>query len=164
MDFSTLSKDQLREECTTRGIPVSGTNPELIDRLNMYEAQRAEAEGSDVDDDDLLAAASVPAPAAPAVPSTPEVPVMTTPEATAANPTSVVDPSLLPGNRYEVTFPCQSELSTGVHQDNLLRARDAAEQAGHTVRGDAAYSASRTGFRTINGVRHAVYEVPIRKE
>lgn len=169
MDFSTLNKEQLREELLARQLPVSGTNPELIDRLNAYEYTKAQVEGApDMgEDDDLLGDLGDPPPA-PTPTAPPEAPVTqpdpnsaVQPDPSPAEPQK--DPRLLPGNRFEAVFACPSELSTGVHQDNQLRARAAAEEAGYAVRGGA-YSAIRVGFRDIKGIRHAVYELSIRKE
>ena len=82
--YSAMVKEQLREEAGRRGLPVSGTNEELIHRLEQY----------DVDNDPLLAEAERenqastpperPSPAAKT--STPPTVAPAHPEATEATP------------------------------------------------------------------------------
>ncbi len=166
MDFSTLNKEQLRDECVARNLGVSGTNVELVDRLTAYEASKPPA-----DDEDLLSDLGDEPPVVtkrenPPIPTTPETPVTDSTDPKMATPADIdvpepEDPRVLPGNRFEMLFACPSELSTGVHQDNLERTWQAAAEANYNPRGGA-YGATRTGFRTVDGKRHAVYEIGIR--
>ncbi len=152
MDFSTLNKEQLRDECVARNLPVSGTNVELVDRLTAYEASKPSEEDDllgDLDDEPTQPPAEAPV----------TDPKMATP--TGVDVPDPVDPRILPGSRFEQLFECPSELSTGVHQDNLRRTWQAAAEAGYNPRGGA-FAATRTGFRNVKGVRHAVYEIAIR--
>lgn len=162
MDFSTLTNAQLRDECGKRSLPVSGTNPDLIDRLNAYEASNP----ANIDPADLLGGDDDEP--APYTPPAPEVLVTDpTPAPIVADPAPVVeppaDPRILPGNRFEMLFPCRNELSTGVHEENLLALWQEAAEAGYNPRGGA-YGGYRTGFRDVKGARHAVYEISIRPD
>ena len=149
--YSAMVKEQLREEAGRRGLPVSGTNEELIHRLEQY----------DVDNDPLLAEAERenqastpperPSPAAKT--STPPTVAPAPPEATEATPVASTGP-------FRTTFRCDGELSTGVHHENCDRTRERAFHAGLQTRGGA----YRIGFEAgDDGHRHAVYEINVRR-
>lgn len=142
MDYTGWNKDQLKDEASKRGLPVSGTNQELIDRLVEH------------DNNDLLGPTDRP----PAPSATPEAP---TPPPAAETPTAAPAPAEAP-KTFTVLYECPGELSTGVHQENLRRCWNDAAAAGHTPRGGA-FAAARTGFTQRDGKRYAVYEIPLVK-
>lgn len=128
-----MNKDQLKDEAAKRGLPVSGTNQELIDRLVGH------------DDDDLLGPGDPPKAADQAPP---EATKETEPEA--------------PRATFTAYYECPGELSTGVHLENVRRCWNDAAAAGYVPRGGA-YAAARTGFVERDGKRYAVYEIPLVK-
>lgn len=134
MDLEEMKKDQLQDEASKRGLPVSGTNPELIERIRTYDA----------DPDNLLGGdgggPSTGGGSAPQAPSEPEKPRLTI---------------------FTAKYECPGELSTGVHQENVRRCWNDAQQAGYEPRGGA-FAAGRTGFVVEGGKRYAVYTIPVR--
>jgi len=137
VDYDSMNKEQLKDEAGKRGLPVSGTVPELVERLQAN------------DNDDLLGDVKPPAPE-PAAPAA---------AAPAAEPPSEPTP---PPTSFKAYYDCPGELSTGVHQENVRRCWDDAVAAGYSPRGGA-YAAARIGFETRGGKRYAVYEIPLHK-
>lgn len=137
-DFDSMTNAQLKEECAKRGLPVSGTNPELVARLEEY------------DSDPLLSGEQQP-----------KADVATVTETATVDRAPEVDRRHTP-SVFRTRFECPGELSTGVHDDNLRRVWAEAVAAGHTPRGGA-FGASRTGFEFDGGRRYAVYEINIRR-
>lgn len=146
--FDAMTNAQLREECSQRSLPVSGTNPELIARLEEY------------DDDQLLQGLTGDAP---------KVDTAAVVEAPSVDKTAAEPPPPPPPGRptrattFVTRFECPGELSSGVHQENLQRIYSEAVAAGHTPRGGA-YGGHRTGFTVDGGRRYAVYEINIRRQ
>lgn len=139
MDYDSMNKDQLKDEAAARGLPVSGTVPELVQRLR------------DHDSDDLLGDSAKPAKSD--APSDVSAPVV-------ANPAPSAEPAP-PLRVYRAKYECPGELSTGVHQENLRRCWQEASDAGHSPRGGA-FGAAMTGFATEGGKRYALYEINLR--
>ena len=153
-------KEELQEIARTRGLAVSGTNPELTARLEQYDTEHA-------GDDDLLTGLDNPPPPPPAEPSTPP---QTAAPASAPNPSPAApaqpaaapDEPAPPPKTIDYTYPCPGELSTGVHEDNRVRAYHQAVTDGYIPRGGLA-GVHRSGWAQKGDGRHAVYTVTLRK-
>src|SRR5688572_9890503 len=152
VNYSTMPKSELQELCRARELPVSGTNVDLIARLEGWDAKQGQPE----DDDDLLneieredqetgeppadqgsvvakmtATTSAQRPAAKMPELGPEI-VQTQPQA---------DRRMATPTTFEIAFAMSGrELSTGLHQDYQKRAYDEAVAAGHQPRGGLAGS------------------------
>lgn len=153
--YEGLLKEQLREEAGRRGLPVSGTNEELVARLEQH----------DLESDPLLEAAAREnqAPAAPSQLS-PASPATTTPPSVVPDVPGVSEaaPEATTG-LFTTTFPCTGELSTGVHHENMERTYQQAVDAGFSPRGGVG-GAHRIRFENDkNGRRVAVYGIHVRR-
>lgn len=136
--YQGMIKEQLRELAGKRGLPVSGTNEELIERLATWDEEADPL----LDESLVQSGEQLPEPA--------------------DNNNVEVNPRM-PIVAFETTFPCPGELSTGVHLEYLERTHRRAVEAGHRPRGQGAMAAARTGWRMVNGERHAVYSIPVSK-
>lgn len=168
--YSDWKQPQLQAEASKRTLSAAGTNAEIIARLEQDDLERANAS------DDLLndlepAAPVVPPqvapvaepqltiqPAAPGQPAGPQPPIQMY-YLPAPTPEPVAPPV---AKTHEVTYPCHNELSTGMHEENRLRAYHDTIAAGLSPRGGLG-GVSRTGFRQVDGARHAVYEVLLQR-
>lgn len=152
-----MKKDELRDLCLQRELPVSGTNSELVARLRGWD----DAHGGD--EPDLLAEAGItqppaeqsPEPLPPTPVPQPVAPVQThedpPPEGEAkANQTVFRTRFEVPGNPNAV-------IPTELHHQCMRSTEDAAVRSGYRVRGQA----SRIGFETDGGKRYAIYEVTL---
>lgn len=143
--YDDLTNDQLKALLATRDLPVSGTKPELLARLEQNDLEKANAGNDDLLDGD---ADQPPAPGEPTPPAAPDEPAGPTEQ-----PKSVL-----------FKYPCYGELSTGAHEDNRRRAYSDAVAAGHAPKGGLA-AVHRARFEEVPGKgRHAVYEVTLRKQ
>lgn len=157
--FDGYKQAELQQACKERDLPASGSNAEMIDRLEQYELLNQDDKGEieikvepAVDLDTPTAPPVVIPPAPPQSDPNPPVPPVDT-----ADGGPVEAPRTL-----EVAFPCPAELSTGLHLEFARRAAEQARAQGHTPKGGDG-GAHRTGWRVIDGVRHAVYEVHLRR-
>lgn len=158
--FDGMKQPELQQACRDRQIPLpsGASNADLVRLLDAYEASLLSDLGESVvevasrpvpvPDGDTGDAPPPPAPA-PATPAAPEA------TETATDPTPVL-------SRFEMVYPCPALLSTEQHESLRYLAYDRAVAAGHQPKGGLA-GVSRTGFRDIDGVRHAVYTVVLRK-
>lgn len=142
MDYSALTKDQLKDEASKRGLPVSGTVPELTERLQNH------------DNDDLLGGGGDDGPPSP--------PAAVNEASAAAAQASEPETDAEPPRTFRTRYECPGELSTGVHHDNLRRCWQEAADAGYVPRGGA-FGAAMTGFVMDGGKRYAVYEINLRR-
>ena len=151
-DYSGMSKDQLRELCLNRSLPVSGTIPELIARLQGADAA-AEPDGEEA----LLAAAGITAP--PVDQSPPPVPTQTPRAPVQPRQEPAPDPSESRASHtvHRMQFECPGELATEDHERWLRATENAAHGSGFNIRGGA----RRVSFMNEGGKRYAVYEVTL---
>lgn len=179
--YDEMLKEQLRQLCSDRGLPVSGTNPELIERLELYdateEAERARAaEAAHADeDDDLLKAAGVDAAGGATGPPGDSPPTEATPEPSeapggATEPVGDTSPSDPTPPREEKPaedsprsvrygFECGVDFNDGLHHRFIQQTRERALADGHQPRGGA----YRVDFAGSGPRRRAVYEILLRR-
>jgi len=154
VDYSELTTPQLQAECKRRGLPSGRVKAELVERLAAADAEEPRP------DDDFADAAMT-------VEDEPETVVnemFPQPEQTAPQPiapqrtVSVPDPAPgVPPSVFQHTFPAIPEgPNDDQHAAFRAQTRQAAAEAGLTVRGDA----RRVG--TVDG--REVYEVSVRRE
>lgn len=177
--YDSLLKDQLRQLCSDRGLPVSGTNSELVERLERCdaaeEAERAHVtEAAFDEDDDLLKAAGMgvggatgpsdghaPAGTTPKPPEAPEgatEPVVDTSPSDQNTPAEVVPAQESPRSvRYE--FECGDSFDDGLHFLYIRQTRERALADGYAPRGGA----YRVAFVGAGAGRRAVYEILLRR-
>jgi hypothetical protein len=145
--YDDWKQAQLQAEAGKRGLSAGGSNEEIKARLeDDDDKKRIAALLGDDDEPDAEP------PASPATTTQPTAP----PESESAEP----EPPL---KEYTARYECRGELSTGTHEDNRQRAYDQAVRDGYIPRGGLA-AAYRSGFETVNGVRHAVYKVTLKKQ
>lgn len=147
--FDGMKQQELQAECAKRELPAGGSNAEMIARLDQYEAEQLLGDGEDE---------ATPAPPGLAQ-KAPEVDVLMPPPVFEEPPKLEQNTS---GGPFTVAFPCEGELSTGMHEDFRMRAYNTAVAKGKVPRGGLA-AAFRIGFRQISGTRCAIYEVALRK-
>lgn len=180
--YDEMLKEQLRQLCSDRGLPVSGTNPELIERLELYDAaeeaertRAAEAAPDDDDDDDLVRAAggddSGEATGLPDDPTLAEALLSASEAAGRAakpvddtsssdpTPTGVDEPTADPPRSVRYEFECGDDFSNGLHHRFIQQTRERALADGHQPRGGA----YRVDFAGSGPRRRAVYEILLRR-
>ena len=108
-NLDSMLKDQLKEEAGKRGLPVSGTNEELIERIRQCDLDH---EDDPLGDDHE---------------SKPKDRMTT--EAT--------EPGKPKQTSFVTLFPCPGELSTGMHHEYCERTIARAQADGHQIRGVA---------------------------
>lgn len=151
--YDGMLKDQLRDLCMQRNLNVSGTNAELISRLEGWDAAHSDEEP------DLLAEAGIEPPGdePDPLPPVPEPAPKIIPNVREDPP----GPEELPANqtvhrvRFEVPGNPNAVIPTELHQRFLRATEDSAIRAGHRIRGGAC----RVDFQTEGDKRYAVYEV-----
>jgi hypothetical protein len=150
--YDDWRQPQLQAEAGKRGLSAGGSNDEIKARLEQDDDEKRIAAllGDDTAPPETSPAqpASQPTATPPAAP--PE------PAATQAEPTP-------PPHEYTARYECRGELSTGTHEDNRFRAYEQAIRDGYVPRGGLS-AVYRSGFETVNGVRHAVYKVTLKKQ
>lgn len=146
--YDGMAYSDLQREAKDRQLAATGTTAELIARL----------EQADVELLTRLEQSPADPPAAPTPPPPPEFDLGETP-APAPGPTGTT--AEVVAHEYKVAFPCPHDLSDGLHEEFRQRAYNQAIQKGHIPRGGLG-PVARTGWATVNGMRHAVYAVPIR--
>jgi hypothetical protein len=146
-------KAELQSLASSRGLSASGTNEDLVARLEEWDTEHADDLLSEIESGSTpkAAATAPPAPAATA-------PAAAAPPAPPADPYAVKSP---PG-AYRTRFEVGTELSTGMHQEYQQRTFARAVEAGHIPRGGMA-GARRVEFINEGGTRYAIYEQVIRK-
>lgn len=154
--YDSLLKEQLRDLCMQRELPVSGTNAELIARLEGWD----DAHANDGDEPDLLAAAGIePPPDSQAPPPQPPTPTpVPEPVVTHEDPPSPGEPranQTVFRARFEVPGSRDAVIPTDLSQQFARATEDQAIRNGYRVRGGAA----RVAFEYDGGKRYAVYEV-----
>lgn len=159
--FDNWKQAELQQACKERGLPATGSNAEMTDRLEQYELLNLEDKG------DIEIAVDAPKPVEVDIPAGVVVQAPPpAPQSAPSPPAPPVDPSPAvqaePAKTAEVLFPCPAELSTGLHQEFVRQAIAQVTAQGHTPKGGDG-GAHRTGWRLMNGVRHAVYEVILRR-
>jgi hypothetical protein len=166
--YDGWSQAQLQAACKDRELSAGGSNAEMTARLEEFDANQLlggdePKPASAQPDPPAEGAADALARADEASDRDDELHMATAPPP--------VDPPKGNGlqtrvaseqNLYRIAFSCPSELSTGLHEDFRLRAYNQAIEAGKTPRGGLA-GVHRTGFSVINGVRHAIYAVSLRR-
>jgi len=147
--YDNMLKDQLRELCLSRNLNVSGTNAELVARLEGADAAKAQQDGQEPD---LLAEAGLDdevqeqavAPVAYVEP----------------DPHREEEPEVLPVNRtvHRVRYECpRGVIPTEMHEQFLRSTENAAIRAGHVIRGHA----HRVSYQDEGDKHYAVYEVSL---
>jgi hypothetical protein len=150
--YDQMLKDELRELCLKRGLPVSGTNAELIARLEGADAAQTQQDGQEPD---LLAEVQMTDGDEPEQAQTPTPVTHPTPD-----PVREPEPTEDPVHRtvHRARFECpRGVIPTDMHTQFLRATENAAIAAGNTIRGGAA----RTGFQEDDGKYYAVYEVAL---
>lgn len=172
--YDEMLKEQLRQLCSDRGLPVSGTNPELIDRLERYDTAEEAGEAATDDDDDLIKAAGEGLGEATGLPGEPTLAeaLLSASEAAgrAAEPVVDTTPSdVTPAGegesaadpprsvRYE--FECGENFDDGLHALFIRQTRERALVDGLHPRGGA----YRVDFAGVGSQRRAVYEILLRR-
>lgn len=179
-DYGALTKSGLRDLARERGLAVSGTVEQLVERLQNADPPPPADPPADPDGtlQDLLNSNEQP-PAPPEVPEdntrTPGAPAdaeetgtsdttgppqptsqaLETPTAAATtHPTGYRD-----GNEYVGVYPVPAGgLDNLTHQELMNRHQRVSADAGYQTRG----TARRTGWSHLNGQRHAIYRIYIR--
>lgn len=162
MDYSTLTKAELQTEIDRRNEgrpPVShiartGTNPELIERLQADDAETSPVEDEAVEDEDLLADDGADEDMVAAQSFDAGEADDPDPNETSDTSNGLVTPRLFEA-RYEMHG---QELGTALHQEFLTRVSQDAAAAGHSVKGGP----YRERFDTEGGKHYAVYRVNVR--
>jgi len=151
--YDDWRQPQLQAEAGRRGLSAGGSNEEIKARLeDDDDKQRIAALLGDDDEPDTETPAAQPSsPPAAAPPAAPPES-----EATQAEPAP-------PLHEYTARYECRGELSTGTHEDNRYRAYEQAIRDGYIPRGGLS-AVYRSGFEQVNGVRHAVYKVTLKKQ
>lgn len=147
MAYEGLKKDQLQELCRQRKLTVSGTNDELVARLQGWD------QAHELDELDLRELAQAP-PDEPVEPEPVQAPVQAQQPPAAADPVPPTVPETEP-KVFEQVYECPGTLPTELHEQWCNQTAQAAHEAGIRTRG----SAHRTGFRYQGGMRYAVYEI-----
>lgn len=142
MNYDELKKDDLRALCGERGLPVSGTNEELVARLRGWDAEH----GDEGEDPDLLALADQPD-------RQPEV-------AGDADPAREESgPSRPHQHRVQFRLADPGALTDEEHLLFIQQTQEAAAAEGLTIRGGA----YRVGdFQHRDGGVYVTYEVLVR--
>ena len=149
-DYKDLLKEQLRELCAQRSLPVSGTNDELIARLSGWDQAQA-------GEQDLLEAAGIePGPQAAPV-STPGRPTVTTPVDPIRGPAPEPGETRANQTVHRQRYECPDDLTTESHEQWLQATESAAIGQGNRLKGGA----HRVGCEHESGKRYAVYEVTL---
>jgi len=149
--YDGLLKEQLRELCLQRELPVSGTNDELIARLTGWD----DAHGQD--EPDLLAEADL-SPGQDVSPVDPQAPEPPPPPPSPRLPEPSPDESRASQTVLRQRYECPDEVvGTDQHEQWLRETEYAALRAGNTIRG----SARRVSYADEGDKRYAIYEVTL---
>lgn len=158
--FAGLKQAELRAECDKRELAwaPNETNASLEARLDAFE------EATLLGDDPQPEPAPAEPEPAPATADPPAAPVVSPDAAPPLPPIADAAPPLPPQKPriYKAAFPApDGDVTTeqNIHYRGLAFSEAIAE--GHTPRGGLA-GVSRVGWTAVDGVRHAVYEVPLR--
>lgn len=132
--YDDWKQPQLQAEASKRDLSAGGSNAEIIARLEEWDAAHPDEDLLDNPPDDSPLQDEDTAKEAPKPPA----------------------------KSYETSFSCPGELSTGMHNEYREQAYARALAEGLSPRGGMA-GVSRTGFKDIDGRRHAVYSVVLAR-
>lgn len=166
MSYDDMKKPELQKLARERKLPTSGTNDELIARLEQYDNQQAQP----ADEPDLTALGDDPEqPAGEGTSAGPASDTDTSGAATPSEPSGVDSgegtvgvPVRDRGGVFRTEFKLNGDLSDGIHQDYRRQVVEQAKAAGHRpVEGTA--GARLVGVEARIDGQYAIYQIHTRQ-